>query len=68
VGPDFCWIGLFPLDVWHLAERMFFARYAKKQHAERNSEDALAEKASHNALPQLQSLASRARMKAQTKH
>src|SRR5438874_9191143 len=32
---------------------MFFAGYAKEKHAERNSEDALAEKASHNALPQL---------------
>ena len=41
------------LDVRHLAERMFFAGYAKEKHAERNSEDALAEKASHNALPQL---------------
>jgi S-DNA-T family DNA segregation ATPase FtsK/SpoIIIE len=44
---------LFALDLRHLAERMFFARYAKEKHAERNSEDALAEKASHNALPQL---------------
>ena len=54
VRPDsFCWIGLFPLDVRHLAERMFFAGYAKEKNAERNSEDALAEKASHNELPQL---------------
>jgi hypothetical protein len=31
VRPDFfCWIGLFALDVWHLAERMFFAGYAKE--------------------------------------
>jgi S-DNA-T family DNA segregation ATPase FtsK/SpoIIIE len=44
---------LFALDLRHLAERMFFAGYAKEKHAERNSEDALAEKASHNALPQL---------------
>ncbi|HEY5991444.1 MAG TPA: hypothetical protein VIU10_02600 [Candidatus Udaeobacter sp.] len=41
------------MNVWHLAYRMFFAGYAKEKHAERNSEDALAEKASHNALPQL---------------
>jgi hypothetical protein len=32
---------------------MFFARHAKEKHAERNSEDALAKEASHNALPQL---------------
>jgi len=44
---------LFALDLRHLAERMFFAGYAKEKHAERNSEDAMAEKASHNALPQL---------------
>jgi len=49
----FRWIGLFPLDVRHLAERMFFAGYAKEQHAKRNADDALAEEASHNALPQL---------------
>ena len=53
VRPDFCWIGLFPLDFWHLAERMFFAGYAKEKHAKRNSDDALANEASHNALPQL---------------
>ncbi|HJW38662.1 MAG TPA: hypothetical protein VJ420_08605 [Candidatus Udaeobacter sp.] len=51
--PDFCWIGLFALNVWHLAERMFFAGYAKEKHAERNSDDALAKEESHNALPQL---------------
>jgi len=32
---------------------MFFAGYAKKQHAKRDSDDALAKEASHNALPQL---------------
>jgi hypothetical protein len=36
-----------------LAERMFFARYAEKQHAERNSTEAVAEGKSHNALAQL---------------
>jgi hypothetical protein len=36
-----------------LAERMFFARYVKQQEAERNSNDALAEDKSHNALAQL---------------
>ena len=52
--PDsFRWIGLFPLDVRHLAERMFFAGYAKEERAERNSDDATAKEASHNALPQL---------------
>jgi hypothetical protein len=54
VRPDFFrWIGLFPLDVRHLAERMFFAGDAKEKHAERNGDDATAEEASHNALPQL---------------
>jgi hypothetical protein len=36
-----------------LAERMFFARYKKQQHAERNSTEAVAEEKSHNALAQL---------------
>jgi hypothetical protein len=44
---------LFSLDLRHLAERMFFARYTKQQHAERNSSDAAAEEKSHNALAQL---------------
>jgi hypothetical protein len=32
---------------------MFFARYAKQQYAERNSNDALADERSHDALAQL---------------
>jgi hypothetical protein len=44
---------LFPLYLRHLAERMFFAGYAKQQYAEGNSNDALADKRSHDALPQL---------------
>jgi hypothetical protein len=44
---------LFALDLRHLAERMFFARYAEQQHAKRNSNDAVAEEKSHNALAQL---------------
>jgi hypothetical protein len=44
---------LFALDFRHLAERMFFARYAKQQHAKRDSSDAAAEEKSHNALAQL---------------
>ena len=53
-GPDCrCRIGLFALNFRHLAERMFFARYAKQQHAERNSSNAVAEEESHNALAQL---------------
>ena len=52
--PDFFrWVRLFPLDIRHLAERMFFAGYAKKEGAKRNGNDALAEEANHNALPQL---------------
>jgi hypothetical protein len=48
-----CRIALFALDLRHLAERMFFAGYAKQQHAERNSGGAAAEEKSHNALAQL---------------
>jgi hypothetical protein len=60
-GPvPFCGVALFPLDFWHLAERMLFARYAKQQHAERNSNGAVAEEKSHNALAQL-SASARAR-------
>jgi hypothetical protein len=44
---------LFALDLRHLAERMFFARYAKEQHAERNGSKTVAEEKSHNALAQL---------------
>jgi len=44
---------LFSLDVRHLAERMFFAGYAKEERAERNNDDSMAEETSHNALPQL---------------
>jgi len=36
-----------------LAQRMFFARHAKQQRAERDSNDALAKEKSHNALAQL---------------
>jgi hypothetical protein len=32
---------------------MFFARYAKQEHPEGNSNDALADERSHDALPQL---------------
>ena len=53
-GPDSrCRIGLLPLDLRHLAERMFFARYAKQQNAERNSTEAVAEEKNHIALAQL---------------
>ena len=44
---------MFALDLRHLTERMFFARYAKHQHAERDSSHAVAEEKSHNALAQL---------------
>jgi hypothetical protein len=53
VRPNLCWIGLFPLDFRHLAERMFFARNAKQEHAEQNTEENSAEQTTHNALPQL---------------
>jgi hypothetical protein len=48
---------LFALHFRHLAERMFFARYAKQQHAKRNSSNAVAEEKSHHALPQLSATA-----------
>jgi hypothetical protein len=51
--PDLRWIGLLALDFRHLAERMLFAGYAKQQHAEQNSNGALAKEKSHNALAQL---------------
>ena len=41
------------LDFRHLAEWMLFARYAKQQHAERDSNDAVAEETSHHAFAQL---------------
>ena len=48
-----CWISLFPLDVWHLAERVFFAGHAKQQQAESHTHQAPAQENSHNAVPQL---------------
>jgi hypothetical protein len=53
VRPDLCWISLFPLDVRHLAERVFFAGHAKQQQTKPNSDDAVAEQKSHNAVAQL---------------
>lgn len=44
---------MFALDFRHLAEWMLFARYAKQQHAECDSSNAVAEEKSHNALAQL---------------
>ncbi|PYJ14701.1 MAG: hypothetical protein DME94_08525 [Verrucomicrobia bacterium] len=44
---------MFPLYLRHLAERMFFAGYAKQEHPEENSNDALADERSHDALAQL---------------
>ena len=44
---------MFPLDVRHLAERMFFAGGGKEKRGERNNDDPMAEETSHNALPQL---------------
>ena len=42
IRPGLCWIGLFPLDFRHLADRMLFARCRKQEDAERNGDDALA--------------------------
>jgi hypothetical protein len=51
--PDLCRIGLFPLDFRHLSDRMLFARCRKQGRRKENSEDALANERSHNALAQL---------------
>ena len=56
---------MFALHFRHLAERMFFARYAKQQHAERNSTEAVAEEKSHNALAQLSASRRACKTKAQ---
>src|SRR5215472_3103848 len=53
IRPDLCWIGLFPLNFRHLSKRVLFARCRKQEDAERNSNDALANETSHNALAQL---------------
>jgi hypothetical protein len=61
-----CWIALFALNVPHLAERVFFAGYAKQQRAERNSSNAVAEEKSHNALAQLSASGAVRKTKART--
>ena len=53
IRPDLCWIGLFPLDFRHLADRMLFARCRKQKDAEGKSNNALAKERTHNALAQL---------------
>jgi hypothetical protein len=44
---------LFPLNFRHLTERMLFARRGKQGCRKENSDDALANERSHNALAQL---------------
>ena len=44
---------MLPLNFRYLAQRMFLARDAEQQHAERYSTEAVAEEKSHNALAQL---------------
>ena len=53
IRPDLCWIELFPLNFWHLSDGMLFARCRKQGRRKENSEDALANKGSHNVLAQL---------------
>jgi len=53
VRPDLCWVGLFPLNFGHLADRMLFARCRKQSRRKKNGEDALANEGTHNALAQL---------------
>jgi hypothetical protein len=44
---------LFPLNFRHLPDRMLFARCRKQSRRKENSEDALANEGTHNALAQL---------------
>ena len=53
IRPHLCRIGLFPLNFRHLADRMLFARCRKQSRRKENSEDGLANEATHNALAQL---------------
>ena len=53
IRPGFCWIGLFPLNFWHLTDRMLFARRGKQGCRKENSKDALANEGSHSAVAQL---------------
>ena len=53
IRPGLCWIGLFPLDFRHLADRMLFARRGKQGCRKENSNDALADEGSHSAVAQL---------------
>ena len=53
IRPALCWIWLFPLNFWHLADWMFLARRGKQGRGKENSEDALANEGTHNALAQL---------------
>ena len=53
IRPDLCWVGLFPLNFGHLADRMLFARCRKQRRRKENSEDALAKERTHNSLAQL---------------
>ena len=53
IRPFFCWIGLLTLHFGHLTNRMFLARRGEQGHRKENSEDALANERTHNALAQL---------------
>jgi hypothetical protein len=53
IRSDLCWVGLFPLNLGHLADRMLFARCRKQGRRKENSEDALAKEGTHNSLAQL---------------
>ena len=53
IRPDLRWVELFALNFRHLPDGMLFARCGKQGRCEENSEDALPNKGSHNALAQL---------------
>ena len=53
VRPDLCWVGLFPLNFGHLADRMLFTRCRKQRRRKENSEDGLAKERTHKSLAQL---------------
>ena len=53
IRPFFCRVGLLTLHLRHLTDRMFFARRGKQGRRKENSNDALAQEKTHNALAQL---------------
>src|SRR5262245_20919633 len=53
IRPFFYRVGLLTLHLRHLTDRMLLTRRGKQSHRQENSEDALPNEISHNALAQL---------------